>query len=163
MDEFRARIGAESVTDWITVDKVMNDVFCHLARDFQPIYTDSRWCAEHSPFGAPIVHPSLLLAMEVWFIRPLGFPSETTEYSTAFHYGFNYVEWRQPVRVGEPLRACVTVRAVEERQPGEYLMTHTVAVEVRRGREPAVEYESCGLFLPPENAGRRAVLPGGTR
>ncbi|MSO38498.1 MAG: hypothetical protein EXQ69_09675 [Acidimicrobiia bacterium] len=138
------------VTDWFLLDQPKNDVFLHLAQDFQSIYSDPVWCNEHLHIE-PLVHPFLMLSMHAGEEHKLGIPIRTTQQVATFNYGYDQVSWHRPVDVRTPIRVRITINQVHEKRPRHYLVSMQILWETKGNNEPALEASALQYFWPPED------------
>jgi acyl dehydratase len=57
------------------------------------------------------------------------------------NYGFNSLRFLTPVAVNSNVRANVSVKEVIEKNPNQYLITYTVALEIEGVDKPALVAE----------------------
>ena len=145
LDEIRSRVGTEvGISSWITIDQLRIDAFADATEDHQFIHVDAQAAAQ-TPFGGTIGHGflslSLLSAMGVEaMLLPQGL-------KMAINYGLDRVRFLAPVRSGKRVRGRFVLDSIEERAPGQYLMRHTVAVEIEGEDKPALTAVWLGLMF----------------
>ena len=145
LDEIRSRVGTEvGISSWITIDQLRIDAFADATEDHQFIHVDAQAAAQ-TPFGGTIAHGflslSLLSAMGVEaMLLPQGL-------KMAINYGLDRVRFLAPVRSGKRVRGRFVLDSIEERAPGQYLMRHTVAVEIEGEDKPARTAVWLGLMF----------------
>ena len=145
LDEIRSRVGTEvGISSWITIDQLRIDAFADATEDHQFIHVDAQAAAQ-TPFGGTIAHGflslSLLSAMGVEaMLLPQGL-------KMAINYGLDRVRFLAPVRSGKRVRGRFVLDSIEERAPGQYLMRHTVAVEIEGEDKPALTAVWLGLMF----------------
>jgi len=145
LDEIRARIGHEvGVSDWIVIDQQRIDAFAEVTEDRQFIHIDPQAAAQ-TPFGGTIAHGFLLLSL----LSRMA--AETTllprGLKMAINYGLDRVRFLAPVRSGSKVRGRFTLDSVEEKAPGQWLLRHTVTVEIDGEDKPALTAQWLGLML----------------
>ena len=140
-----------AATEWYVVEDVVSEIYSLLALDFQPVYADPDWCAEHVPDG-PFVHPFFLLSMHAADQLAQGVPIRTNEAVAAINYGYDSIEWGPPVPVGSQVRLRTQVESVEEKRPSHYLTRMLLRYEVKGRPEPALIALSVQYFLPPKDS-----------
>ena len=149
-DDLRERAPFElGVSGWMHLDQPKNDIFGHLARDFQPAYSDPKWCSTQG--YETVMHPFLLLSMHAALQLQLGMPIRTDEHATAANYGYEGIEWIEPIPTGTPVRMRVTVNEVEERRPLHYLVRMRFDYEAEGKSDPSVIVYGTQYYLPPED------------
>jgi acyl dehydratase len=65
----------------------------------------------------------------------------------AVNYGFDRVRFLAPVRSGSRVRGRFTLNSVEEKAPGQWLLKHTVSVEIEGEDKPALTAQWLGLMV----------------
>jgi acyl dehydratase len=65
----------------------------------------------------------------------------------AVNYGLDRVRFIAPVRSGKRIRGRFRLDSVEEKAAGQYLMRHTVTVEIEGEEKPALTAEWLGLIF----------------
>lgn len=136
LSEIKSRIGDEvGVSSWILIDQARIDAFADASEDHQFIHVDAAAAAQ-TPFGGTIAHGFLSLALlsrmgaEAMLI-PEGL-------KMAVNYGLDRVRFLAPVRSGKRVRGRFTLDSVEEKAPGQWLLRHTVTVEIEQEEKPAL-------------------------
>ena len=145
LEELRSRVGTEvGLSSWITIDQSRISAFADATEDHQFIHVDPQAAAQVQ-FGGTIAHGflslSLLSAMGVEaMLLPQGL-------KMAINYGLDRVRFLAPVRSGKRVRGRFVLDSIEERAPGQYLMRHTVAVEIEGEDKPALTAVWLGLMF----------------
>ena len=141
--ELQGRIGAElGVSDWCQIDQSMIDRFADLTDDHQWIHVD-REAAGRGPFGATIAHGFLVLSLMAKMTSSAGLELQGAR--MGMNYGFDRVRITNVVRAGDRIRGRFVLKDLVERQPGQWLMTLAITVEVEGQAKPAVVAEWLGL------------------
>jgi acyl dehydratase len=130
------------VTDWLTIEQQRIDLFADATDDHQWIHVDPERAAA-GPFGAPIAHGYLTLALTNRFLPEL---LEVHNVSMGVNYGVDKVRFPAPVTVGSRIRGAATITAASE-IPGGVQVVVTITVEVDGGTKPACVVESISRFL----------------
>ena len=137
--EVLASIGQEvAVSDWITITQAQIQMFADATGDQQWIHTDPERAAK-GPFGAPIAHGFLTLALLPQFFEST---FEIEGAKMGVNYGLNRVRFMAPVPVNSRLRARMTLQAAERIEPDGIQMTWLVTVEREGGDKPVCVAES---------------------
>lgn len=142
-EDLKSLIGEElGVSDWLTVDQEMINRFAEVTGDQQWIHVDVER-ASTGPFGAPIAHGFLTLAL----IPVLGAQVYEVEgFGARINYGLDKARFPQPLRAGERVRDRVTLSNVEETGAGlRATFTHTLESEA--GGKPVCVAASLILFV----------------
>ncbi|MFD6286523.1 MaoC family dehydratase [Streptomyces sp. NPDC060205] len=120
-------------TDWLEITQERVNTFADATDDHQWIHTDPQR-AKEGPFGGPIAHGYLTLAL----IIPLfGDLLEIQDVSMSVNYGLEKVRFPSPVPVGAKIRLHGTVDSVEEVKGNGVQMQLTFTVEVEGSTKPA--------------------------
>lgn len=165
--EFRTRIGEElGVSGWLTVTQEMIDKFSEATHDPDPMHTDPEWCAEHSPFKKPIAFGFMTLSLLIYLLhdvmkfRSLGSDAgDNPQYG--LNYGFDRVRLMSPVPVNSRVRGRFVLADIRERNPGEYLQTMDVTVEIEGQTKPALVAQWLSIFVTEQGHKRVAMMSAG--
>jgi acyl dehydratase len=136
LTEIKSRIGDEvAVSGWIEVDQARIDGFADATEDRQFIHVDPQ-AAKQTPFGGTIAHGFLSLSLlsrmgAEAMLLPEGL-------KMALNYGLDRVRFLAPVRAGRRVRGRFTLDSVDEKAPGQWLLRHTVTVEIEGEEKPAL-------------------------
>jgi acyl dehydratase len=141
--EFTAAKGQElGHSDWHDVTQEQVNTFADATGDHQWIHVDLERAAA-GPFGGPIAHGFLTLAMlpvlthEIYRIEHL---------TMAVNYGLDRVRFPSPVPVGARIRAAATLREVKETSLGQ-LCYSRVTIEVEGQRKAACIADTVTLLV----------------
>jgi acyl dehydratase len=142
-DQLTAAVGEElGHSDWLLIDQARVDAFADATGDHQWIHVDVERSAS-GPFGGTIAHGYLTLSL----IPLLG--SEVFSLQTPgakLNYGVNKVRFPHPLRVGQRVRAAVSIAAAAELPAGNQLTLRYV-VEIEDQAKPACVAETLVLLL----------------
>lgn len=138
-------VGADlGETAWSTVTQQQVDEFADATGDRQWIHVDVERATAESPFGGPIAHGYLTLALVNLFLPQL---LEVRGASMGVNVGLDKVRFPAPVPVGSRLRARGTVvDAVEAK--GGVQVTVRVTVERDGADRPVCVADTVSRFLP---------------
>jgi acyl dehydratase len=145
LEKFKLLIGQDNgTTDWILIDQAKINGFAEVTGDHQWIHVDIEK-AKHGPFGGPIAHGFLTLALLPVF-------SYAGKYAIAgarmsINYGLNKVRFINPVPVGSRVRSKMVITAIEEKKPGQILVTNTHTIEIEGQEKPACVAEALGMIF----------------
>ena len=134
---------------WFLVDQERIDAFANATLDRQFIHVDPERAAK-MPFGSTVAHGFLTLSLLSHLCKGAGFVVEGA--LMGVNYGFNRVRFVSPVAVGSEIRAVRTVKAVEPRPRGQYLLTSDVTVEIKGKDKPALVAEWLAMIVFPDSA-----------
>jgi acyl dehydratase len=145
LEKFKLLIGKDNgTTDWILIDQAKINGFAEVTGDHQWIHVDIEK-AKKGPFGTPIAHGFLTLALLPVF-------SYSGKYTIAgakmsINYGLNKVRFINPVPVGSRVRSKMVITAIEEKKPNQILVTNTHTIEIEGQEKPACVAEALGMIF----------------
>jgi acyl dehydratase len=138
-ETIRDLVGREvGLSDWVTLDQSRIDRFADLTNDHQFIHVDPER-ARRTPLGGTIAHGFLTLSMLGDLVRVADFTMAGATWG--MNYGFNRIRFLSPVRSGSRIRGRFTLKAMEERSPGQWMDTLDVVVEIEGESRPALVAE----------------------
>ena len=135
-DEMKARIGAESVSDWVEVSQAMIDRFAEATGDHQFIHVDPERAAA-TPFGGTIAHGFLTLSLMPLLTSKADLP-RVEGAAMGVNYGGNKVRFLAPVPSGSKVRGRFTLLSFDEKRPGQFQQTVEFTVEIEGRDKPAL-------------------------
>src|SRR4029079_1758492 len=145
LDDIRARAGNEvGVSSWLTIDQARIDAFADATDDHQFIHVDPN-AAASGPFGGTIAHGFLTLSLLSRMAAESMLVPDGVK--MAVNYGFDRVRFLAPVRSGKRVRGRFTLDSIEEKAPGQWLLRHTVTVEIEDEAKPALTAAWLGLMF----------------
>ncbi len=119
------------------------DQFAEATGDHQWIHVDVARARAQSPFGGPVAHGFLTLALVASAMDELGIvPDDAT---AAFNYGVEKVRFLAPVLAGSQIRVRCVLQAVEARGEARMLLRITGKVEIENSEKPALIGEFLAL------------------
>jgi len=135
-DDLKAMIGTElGVSAWYEMDQGRINTFADVTEDHQFIHVDEEAAAK-TPFGGTIAHGFLSLSM---LAKMAEGPTIVLEgIKMGINYGFEKVRFINPVRSGKKIRARFVLKGAAEKNPGQYLLTYGVTVEIEDEDKPAL-------------------------
>jgi acyl dehydratase len=145
LDEIRSRVGEEiGASGWLEIGQSRIDAFADATEDRQFIHTDPAAAAQ-TPFGGTIAHGFLTLSLlSRMGAEAMLIPEGLT---MAVNYGLDRVRFLAPVRSGKRVRGRFTLDSIEQKAPGQWLMRHTVTVEIEGEEKPALTAQWLGLIF----------------
>jgi len=144
LDELREATGRQlGWTDWINITQERVNLFADATGDHQWIHVDVARAMAESPFGGPIAHGYLTLALSNLFLPQL---LEVSGASAGVNYGTGKVRFPSPVPVGGRVRGGAEITAVEE-IPGGVQTTITITIQIEGQHKPACVIESLSRWL----------------
>lgn len=123
------------VSDWVVVDQDRINKFADCTEDHQFIHIDEEK-AKATPFGGTIAHGLLTLSLlpKLSYGTTLGLEGTVM----GINYGFDKVRFLNPVRAGSKVRGRHILVDAVEKQPGRWLLTYNVVVEIDGIETPAL-------------------------
>ena len=145
LDDIRFRIGEEvGVSSWIEIDQQRIDTFAAATDDHQFIPVDPA-AAAAAGLGGTIAHGFLSLSLLSRMAAEASLLPEGLK--MALNYGLDRVRFLAPVRSGKRVRGRFTLDSIEEKAPGQWLLRHTVTVEIEGEEKPALSAQWLGLMF----------------
>jgi acyl dehydratase len=143
--DIAAAVGREvGVSSWLTIGQDRIDAFAETTEDRQFIHVDPAAAAQ-TPFGGTVAHGFLTLSMLSRMAAEAMILPDTLK--MAVNYGFDRVRFLAPVRAGKRVRGRFVLDSVTQKAPGQWLMTHTVTVEIEGEDKPALTAQWRGLMI----------------
>ncbi|MDA8331074.1 MAG: MaoC family dehydratase [Candidatus Dormibacteraeota bacterium] len=125
------------VSPWHAVTQEQVNLFADATHDHQWIHVDPERAAR-GPFGGPIAHGYLTLAMLPALLSPM---LRVSGVALSVNYGLNRVRFTSPVRIGARVRAVADVLRVDAVEGG--VQVHlSVTVEIEGCDKPACVAET---------------------
>lgn len=138
--DLQHRIGQEiAVSEWIEVNQERIDRFARATDDFQFLHVDPA-AAGKTPFGGTIAHGFLTLSLLPLLVERSPVP-RCEGARMALNYGLNKVRFIAPVPSGRRIRGRFTLEDIAEKQPGRWLQTMSITVEIEGDDKPAMVAE----------------------
>ena len=143
-DDLLELVGTElGPTDWMEVGQDRIDLFADATGDHQWIHVDVERATTESPFGGPVAHGYLTLALVNLFLPEL---ITVAEFSAGLNVGLDRVRFPSPVPAGSRIRASGEVVSAEEVKGGVQVVVR-VTVEVEGQERPACVADTVSRFL----------------
>jgi len=144
----QSRVGdMTSQSEWFEITQERVNDYADVSMDHQWIHIDVERAINESPFGAPIAHGNLTLAVMGHLpvaARNEGPPIEGQK--LGINYGFDRIRFPAPVPVGSKIRSTNTLRRVEIK--GDMIETMTeIVVEAEGSEKPVCVAESLGRMV----------------
>jgi acyl dehydratase len=144
IDEVRAAAGRHlGHSEWTTITQEQVNTFAEATGDHQWIHVDPERAVAESPFGGPIAHGYLTLALTNLFLPQV---VEVLGVSLGVNRGTGKVRFPAPVPVGARLRAGVELVAVDD-VAGGIDTTMLITVEREGSEKPVCVVESLSRYL----------------
>ena len=140
-------VGSEiGVSDWIEVAQERINTFADVTEDHQFIHINPE-AAKMTPFGGTIAHGFLTLSLLSKFSEQAGIVLEGVKMGV--NYGFEKVRFLSPVPSGAKVRGRFVLKEAVEKNPGQFLLTYGVTVEIEGGDKPALIADWIGMQVAP--------------
>ena len=144
-ETIKSVIGTEvGLSEWTTITQEMVNQFAQLTGDPVRLHTDVE-LARKTPFGGTIAHGLLTLSMIGGFCTAAEVLMEGI--TMGLNYGFDKVRFVAPVKTGSRIRGRFHLRSMEERNPGQWVSTMDVIIEIEGESKPALVAEWLGMQL----------------
>ncbi|MEV0083722.1 p-hydroxycinnamoyl-CoA hydratase [Saccharopolyspora sp. NPDC050642] len=131
-------------SSWIEVPQERIGTFADATDDHQWIHVDPERARAESPFGGPIAHGYLTLALIIpMWAEVLAVDSVTM----AVNYGLNKVRFTSPVPAGGRVRLNAALKTVEDLPKGGVQLTVDGKIELEGAERPAVVAEPVYRFF----------------
>ena len=139
------------VSDWISLSQDEIDAFGRVTRDIDPMHMDPEYARQHSPFGQTVLFGFQTLSMLSHLCSPIRYRHDGGVIGYDLNYGLNRVRFISPVPMNARFRNRMTIKSVEQREDGAYLITSENTIEIEGQERPALVAEWIGL-VSRENA-----------
>ena len=145
LDELERLAGQEvGASAWLTITQELVDRFADATFDHQWIHCDVERARRESPYGGPVAHGFLTLALIPGFrgqILTIG------GVSRVINYGVNKVRFPNAVPVGARVRGVQTIKSVERTTPGSVRVISGFVIELEGETKPACVAETVTLVF----------------
>jgi acyl dehydratase len=139
-------IGKELGTSkWVTVDQDRINEFAHCTGDQQWIHVDVERARKESPFGGPVAHGYLTLALLAELSMDIGVVPKDAK--AAFNYGLDKVRFLAPVKSGARVRARISLIELTEQGGGRKLVKLNNTMEIEGESKPALIAETLAVLV----------------
>jgi acyl dehydratase len=142
-----ALVGQEiGVSGWVVIDQARIDMFAACTGDDQWIHVDVERAKRESPFGGPVAHGYLTLAMVAPLAMQVGIIPKDA--AAGLNYGIDKVRFLAPVPAGARVRLRVVLAGLEPKPDGQAMMKTINTLEVEGSAKPALIAETLALLIP---------------
>lgn len=131
-------------SEWRTVTQDDIDQFAELSGDDQWIHVDVERATAESPFGGPIAHGYLTLALANLFLPQL---LSVETFSAGLNIGLDKVRFPSPVPAGSKIRGSGEIVSAVEAGGGVQVVVR-VTIEAEGATKPACVADTVSRFLP---------------
>ncbi|MEB2344756.1 MAG: MaoC family dehydratase [Deltaproteobacteria bacterium] len=132
-------------SDWMTVGQEQIDAFARATGDHQWIHVDVERARRESPFGGPIAHGYLTIALAPVLLPRL---VEVKGARLAMNYGLERMRLPAPVPAGARVRLSAELKNVRELPSGAAHTTIHLVFEVEGGDKPVCTADAIYLYFP---------------
>ena len=139
-------IGRElGVSDWIAVEQERIEQFAACTGDRQWIHVDVERARRESPFGGPVAHGYLSLALVAPLAMELGVVPQDA--AAGLNYGLDEVRFLAPMKAGARVRNRVNVLSVDGQNEGRMLLKLQCTLEIESEAKPALVAEMLCMLI----------------
>ncbi len=131
-------------TEWVVVDQERINQFAEATGDHQWIHVDVERATAESPFGGPIAHGYLTLALANLFLPQL---LSVESFSAGLNIGLDKVRFPSPVPAGSKIRGSGEIVSAVEAGGGVQVVVR-VTIEAEGATKPACVADTVSRFLP---------------
>ena len=131
-------------TEWVVVDQERINQFAEATGDHQWIHVDVERATAESPFGGPIAHGYLTLALANLFLPQL---LSVESFSAGLNIGLDKVRFPSPVPAGSKIRGSGEIVSAVEAGGGVQVVVR-VTIEAEGASKPACVADTVSRFLP---------------
>lgn len=145
LDELERLAGQElGASAWLTITQDLVDRFADATFDHQWIHCDVERARRESPYGGPVAHGFLTLALIPGFRSQI---LTISGVSRVINYGVNRVRFPHAVPVGVRVRGAQTIAAVERTTPDSARVVSRFVIEIEGETKPACVAETVTLVF----------------
>ena len=144
-------VGRElGASGWVAVDQDRIDRFAECTGDRQWIHVDVERARRESPFGGPIAHGYLTLALVAAMVMELGVIP--TDAASGLNYGLEKVRFIAPVKAGARVRTRASLLSAEAQSGGRMLLKLNCTLEIEGEPKPALVAETLCMLIGKRDA-----------
>jgi acyl dehydratase len=132
-------------SEWVRVSQRQIDAFAEATGDHQWIHVDPERARRDSPFGGPIAHGYLTVALAPALLPRI---VRIDGVRMAVNYGLDKMRLPAPVPAGARVRLTAELRAVREMPGGGAHATWGLTFEVEGSEKPACVAEAIYVYFP---------------
>jgi len=132
-------------SDWKTVSQEQIEAFAQATGDHQWIHVDVERARRESPFGGPIAHGYLTIALAPVLLPEL---VDVRGVRMAVNYGLEKMRLPAPVPSGARVRLWAELKNVREMPSGAARTTIGLTFEVEGSSKPACTADAVYLYFP---------------
>lgn len=142
----KERVGLElGTTDWVEVTQAQIDAFAMATGDHQWIHTDVERARAESPFGGPIAHGYLTIALGPALLPRLMMVEKV---GRIVNYGIDKMRLPSPVPAGGRVRLSASIKNVRNLPSGGARVSFALSFEVEGQTKPACTADAVFAYFP---------------
>jgi acyl dehydratase len=146
ISDLAGEIGREiGVSDWMSVDQRMIEGFAASTGDRQWIHVDVERAARESPFGGPVAHGFLTLALIPVLSDDIAVLPEGVK--VVINYGLDRLRFLTPVKSGSRVRMRSKLLDVQQKAPDRFLVKIEQVIEIEGEEKPALIADTLSLYV----------------
>jgi acyl dehydratase len=147
-ETMQSRIGEQtSQSEWFEITQDRVNAYADVSMDHQWIHVDVERAKRESPFGAPIAHGNLTIAVMGHLPQAsVAQGPKIAGQKLGINYGFDKIRFPAPVKVGTKIRATSTLKRVEIKG-GMIETMNEIVVEAQGVDKPVCVAESLGRMV----------------
>jgi len=154
ISDLAGEIGRETgVSSWMTVDQHMIDGFATSTGDRQWIHVDVERASRESPFGGPVAHGFLTLALIPVLSDDIAALPEGVK--VVINYGLDRLRFLTPVKSGSRVRMRSKLLDVQQKAEDRFLVKVEQTIEIEGEEKPALIADTLSLYVFAEPQGFR--------
>lgn len=139
-------VGRElGASGWVAVDQERIEQFAACTGDRQWIHVDVERARRESPFGGPVAHGYLSLALVAPLAMELGVVPPDA--AAGLNYGLDKVRFLAPVKAGARVRNRVNVLSVDAQNGDRMLLKLQCTLEIEGEAKPALVAEILCMLI----------------
>jgi acyl dehydratase len=139
-------VGRElGISSWVPVQQERIEQFAACTGDRQWIHVDVERARRESPFGGPIAHGYLSLALVGPLAMELGvIPPDA---AAGLNYGLDKVRFLAPVKAGARVRTRAVLKSSQDQGGGRTLLKLECTLEIENEAKPALVAEMLCMLI----------------
>jgi len=139
-------VGLElGASNWVAIDQERIDRFAECTGDRQWIHVDVERARRESPYGGPVAHGYLSLALVAPMVMEVGVVPPDA--AAGLNYGLDKVRFIAPVKAGARVRTRVSLKSVEPQDAGRTLLKLQCTLDIDGEAKPALVAEMLCMLI----------------
>jgi acyl dehydratase len=140
------------VSNWLTVDQRLIDLFSKATLDEDPMHVDPVWAVEKGPFGHTVSFGFLTMSLLSHLLHDAAqaaFSDDPENHGYYLNYGFDRLRLISPVPVNSRIRGRFHTlsRTLDEKQ--RYVVKFRAEIEIEGHERLALAAEWLTVWVPP--------------